>query len=129
VVLVRIFFSYRHRICSHGKAGTTPELAGLASLAKAFRSCQQRVESVCFDAMSKGKFTTEAALLWGGIPVEIQKRILKNAFCAKCHVVVELVDYTGTVENGDLVLDGSCAVCGHAAARVVETSQASHENN
>ena len=79
--------------------------------------------------MSKCKFTTEAALLWGGIPVAIQKRILKNAFCAKCNVVVEIVNYTGVVENGDLILDGDCAVCGHAAARVVETSQATHENN
>ena len=79
--------------------------------------------------MSKGKFTTEAALFWGGIPVAMQKRILKNALCAKCNILVEIVDYTGTVENGDLILDGSCAVCGHAAARVVETSQMKHENN
>lgn len=79
--------------------------------------------------MSKGKFTTEAALLWGGIPVAIQKRILKSAFCAKCNILVEIVNYSGTVENGDLILDGDCAFCGHAAARVVETSQASHENN
>jgi len=82
-----------------------------------------------FWRMSKGKFTTEAALLWGGIPVEIQKRILKNAFCAKCNVLVKIVDYYGTVENGDLMLDGTCAFCGHAAARVVETSKARHENN
>jgi hypothetical protein len=79
--------------------------------------------------MSRKKFTTEAALLWGAIPPETQKRILKNAFCAKCNVVVEIVNYYGTVENGDLILDGTCAFCGHAAARVVETSQASHENN
>jgi hypothetical protein len=32
--------------------------------------------------MSKQKFTTEADLLWAGIPVAVQKRILKNAFCA-----------------------------------------------
>ena len=79
--------------------------------------------------MSKQKFTTEADLLWAGIPVAVQKRILKNAFCAKCNVPVELVNYYGTVENGDLILDGDCAVCGHAAARVVEISQASHKNN
>jgi len=79
--------------------------------------------------ISKGKFTTDDALLWSGIPVEIQKHILKNAFCAKCNILVEIVNYTGVVENGDLIFDGDCAVCGHAAARVVETSQASHENN
>ena len=79
--------------------------------------------------MSKEKFTFEADLLWDGIPVELQKHILKNAFCAKCNVVVEIVNYYGTVENGDLILDGICAFCGHAAARVVETSKISHKNN
>lgn len=82
-----------------------------------------------FAGMSKGKFTTEAALLWGGIPIELQRSILKKAICAKCNVFVEIVDYTGTVENGDLILDGSCALCGHAAARVVEASQLKRENN
>jgi hypothetical protein len=79
--------------------------------------------------MSKGKFTTEAALLWGGIPVAMQKRILKSALCAKCNIMVEIVNYSGTVENGDLILDGDCAFCGHAAARVVETSKANYKNN
>ena len=79
--------------------------------------------------MSKQKFTTEAALLWGAIPVAIQNRILRNAFCAKCNIPVKLVNYYGTVENGDLILEGDCAICGHAAARVVETSQASYEKN
>ena len=79
--------------------------------------------------MSRQKFTTEAALLWGAIPVKVQKRILKSAVCSKCHTVVELVNYYGAVENGDLVLDGDCAVCGHAAARVVENPRASHKNN
>jgi hypothetical protein len=79
--------------------------------------------------MSKGKFTLQAALLWGTIPVAVQNRILKNAFCAKCNHPVELLDYSGTVDKGDLVLEGSCAVCGHAAARVVETSQANYEKH
>jgi RNase P subunit RPR2 len=79
--------------------------------------------------MSKEKFTAEAALLWGAIPPEAQKRILKNTFCAKCNILVEIVNYYGTVKNGDLILDGTCAFCGHAAARVVEASQTSHENN
>ena len=82
-----------------------------------------------FVRMNKGEFTTEAALLWDGIPVEIQKRILKSALCAKCNVLVEIVDYTGKVENVDLVLDGSCAFCGHAAAGVVEFPLANYENN
>ena len=94
-----------------------------------FKGCGVDADQYIAPGMSKQKFTTEAALLWGGIPVEVQKRILKKAFCAKCDVFVEIVNYYGTVENGDLVLEGDCANCGHAAARVVETSKASHENN
>jgi hypothetical protein len=76
-----------------------------------------------FWQMSKEKFTTEADVLWASIPVEVQKRILKKALCAKCNLLVEIVNYYGTVENGDLILDGDCAFCGHAAARVIEASQ------
>jgi hypothetical protein len=52
------------------------------------------IETGVFWRVSKGEFTTEASLLWGGIPVEIQKCILKNAFCAKCNILVEIVDYS-----------------------------------
>jgi len=79
--------------------------------------------------MSKKKFTNEAALLWGGIPMPQQKRILKSACCAKCDTFVEIVNYCGTVKDGDLCLDGDCAVCGHAASRVVETSKANYAKN
>lgn len=93
------------------------------------RKLRAAVGILMFLRMSDGKFTTQAAILWGAIPLEAQKRILKNAFCAKCNVVVEIVDYYGTVENGDLMIDGTCAFCGHAAARVVETSKIRIENN
>ena len=86
-------------------------------------------ESVCLHSMSKRKFTPEAALLWGTILAEAKKRILKSAICAKCNTFVELVNYYGTVEKGDLILEGDCSVCGHAAARVVEFSKMKHGNN
>ncbi len=80
--------------------------------------------------MSKGKFTTQAAVLWGAIPLEAQERILKNVFCIKCRTAVKIVNFTGTVEkNGDLILEGSCAVCGQKVVRVVETSEVRNENN
>ena len=86
-------------------------------------------KTIIFLCMSKKKFTTEAALLWGGIPIAQQRRILKSACCAKCDTFVEIVNYYGTVKDGDLCLDGDCAVCGHAAARVVETSKANYAKN
>jgi len=80
--------------------------------------------------MSNDKFTTQAAVLWGAIPLETQERILKNVFCVKCRTAVQIVNFAGTVEkNGDLILKGSCAVCGHEVVRSLETSEVRNENN
>jgi len=40
---------------------------------------------------------------------------------------VEIIDYYDTLQNGGLVLDSTCAFCGHAATKVVETSEVSHK--
>lgn len=49
--------------------------------------------------MSNGKFTTQAAVLWGAIPLEAQERILKAVFCVKCRTAVQIVNFTGAVEE------------------------------
>jgi len=73
--------------------------------------------------MSEGQFSVRAGVLWGTIPKEARERILKNVFCRKCRGSVEMVGVTGEEEKGDLILKGSCAVCGQAVVRVVETSE------
>ena len=73
--------------------------------------------------MSEGTFSTQAGVLWGTIPREARERILKNVFCGKCRGSVEMVRFTGEEEKGDVILKGSCAVCGQAVVRVVETSE------
>ena len=79
--------------------------------------------------MSKQKFTPEAELLWGSVPSQVQERILQNVFCGKCGGSVTIVDYTGKEENGDLILEGRCGICGKRVARVVETSEMKFEDN
>jgi hypothetical protein len=80
--------------------------------------------------MSDGTFTIQAAVLWGTIPPKAQKRILNAVFCVKCRTSVQIVNYTGDVQkNGDLLLKGACASCGHEVVRLVETSEARNENN
>ena len=79
--------------------------------------------------MSKRAFTAEAELLWGTVPAEAKVRILKNVFCTRCRDSVEMVNYNGTVKNGDVVLEGTCGKCGHRVVRVVETSEAPPPNN
>ena len=88
------------------------------------------VRIVILQQMSDGKFTTQAAVLWGAIPLAAQKRILANVFCVKCRGAVQITNFTGDVEkNGDVILKGSCAVCGHEVVRVLETSENRNENN
>ena len=73
--------------------------------------------------MNDGKFTPAAELLWKTIPQEARGRILANVFCVKCRDSVTIVNFTGEVDKGDLVLTGSCAKCGHEVVRVGETSE------
>jgi hypothetical protein len=79
--------------------------------------------------MNDGQFTPKAALLWAMIPKEAQIRILANVFCVKCRGSVQIVNFTGEEEKGDVILKGSCAKCGHEVVRVVETSESDHSKN
>ena len=69
------------------------------------------------------QFTARAAVLWGTIPREARERILKNVFCANCGGSVEIIKFTVEERDGNLLLTGSCAQCGHKVVRLVETSQ------
>lgn len=79
--------------------------------------------------MTDGQFTARAATLWGTIPKEARERILNNVFCVKCRGSVEIINFTGEERDGNLVLTGSCAQCGHEVVRLVETSQVDSSGN
>jgi hypothetical protein len=57
------------------------------------------------------------------------KSLLKIVFCQNCHGSVEIIKFTGEERDGNLVLKGSRAKCGHEVARVVETSQVDLSGN
>ena len=61
--------------------------------------------------------------MWGTIPREGRERILKNVFCGKCRGSGDLVRFTGEEKNGDVILRGACARCGHEVVRLVDTSE------
>jgi hypothetical protein len=67
-------------------------------------------------------FTLAAQKLWDTIAPVHQERILENVFRTRCAGSVGMVHYTGTVKQGDIRLEGQCAVCGHTVVRIVETS-------
>lgn len=79
--------------------------------------------------MSKPQFSPRAAVLWSAIPDDARKRIVKNVFCVKCGTWVEIVKFTATERDGDIILKGQCADCGHEVIRVVETSETNWEKN
>lgn len=79
--------------------------------------------------MNTGKFTTRAALLWATIPQDAREQILANVFCGNCRDSVQIVKFTGEEDKGDVILKGSCAACGQAVVRVVETSEADTSRN
>ena len=87
------------------------------------RGTVRQQSECCPQPMNHGHFTTKAALLWGSIPREARPRILKNVFCPKCCGPAEMVKVSGKEKNGDIILTGSCAKCGHKVVRVVETSE------
>ncbi len=68
------------------------------------------------------QLSPDAAKLWEEISVEFQEEILDNVFCSHCRDAVRIVDYSGSVVSGDLLLKGNCAICGHDVASLVEGS-------
>ena len=79
--------------------------------------------------MSQPRFSPGAAVLWGTLPDDVKKRILKNVFCVKCCQAVEITNFTVTNKDGGLILKGQCAKCGHEVIRVVEGSGTNWEKN
>jgi len=75
--------------------------------------------------MTKRAFTPKAELLWHLVSTLEKERIIERAFCTKCKGS-EMADYSGSEKNGNLVLEGVCAKCGHRVVQVVEPSTLSH---
>ena len=67
------------------------------------------------------EFTAEAKALWDSIPLQIQEQLVNNVWCSHCSGITTITDFKGGVEEGDLVLTGSCAKCGGSVARVIES--------
>jgi hypothetical protein len=79
--------------------------------------------------MSERSFSPAAAILWSVIPREARERILANVYCVKCRRSVTMVNFTGEEQNGDVILRGACANCGHDVVRVLETSETNRSLN
>jgi len=65
-------------------------------------------------------FTEEAQKEWDRLPKVAQKHVLESVFCVRCLTGVTVIDYSGAIEDGVLVLHGRCKNCGQAVTRVVD---------
>lgn len=65
-------------------------------------------------------FTPEARQLWENVPAHIRPKLLSNVYCGECRGATTIVNYSGSVKQGLLVLEGSCLQCGSDVARVID---------
>lgn len=65
------------------------------------------------------KLTPRARVRWNGIPKHGQAMILGNVFCVNCKGS-EMKLKSGKMEQGMLILEGTCAACGGKVVRCVE---------
>ena len=69
----------------------------------------------------KGRVTEiEAWRSWSSRPEGARARILGNVFCPSCGVTRMAPGYSVRKLGGGIILEGECARCGHAVARVLE---------
>ena len=68
------------------------------------------------------EFSPPAAAFWAEIPMQYRELLLSNVFCSQCRGAVEIVEYSGAIVKGDLILKGKCGTCGRNVARLVEGS-------
>jgi hypothetical protein len=77
-------------------------------------------EIIAIDAPSK--FTPTAAKLWATIPSDKKKILLSNVWRVKCRHEVTIINFSGAVKAGDLLLVGLCSECRSDVARVIGMS-------
>ena len=65
-------------------------------------------------------FTPQARKIWTLIPKYNQEKLLHAAWCSTCAKQTTIVEFTGQIQEGDLVLTGKCEQCGSKVARIIE---------
>ena len=68
------------------------------------------------------EFTDEGKRFWQAMPDEHKERIITNVWGGSCSHEATIVNFSGKIERGDLILEGECQKCRGPVARVVEGS-------
>lgn len=72
------------------------------------------------DSRMNETFTPEAEACWQLVPVWAQKIVLTNVWCRQCRDRTTMIQVSGEMIEGDLLLTGICTVCGAKIVRLVE---------
>ena len=65
-------------------------------------------------------FTNPAKVRWESISKEFQEKILSNVWCSSCLKATTIINFSGRINKGDLILTGQCIVCSKKVARLIE---------
>jgi len=65
-------------------------------------------------------WTTEAKRRWDNIAADKQALIRDNVWCSHCGKLRRVEIDGGTISADDLIITGTCTVCGHRTARLLE---------
>jgi len=67
------------------------------------------------------KITRPARRRWEAIPADVRRRLLSNVWCGRCRHEVTISNFSGSIKDGDLLLEGKCSECHGDVARVIES--------
>jgi hypothetical protein len=70
--------------------------------------------------LAMSTWTPEAQRLWEQISADAQHLVLTHVWCPQCGEARRIDLAGGAIIAGDLVLTGTCSVCGHRVARLLE---------
>lgn len=67
-------------------------------------------------------FTPPARKRWESISAHVRQRLLTNVWCAHCGSETTIVNFSGTIKGGNLLLMGECVKCHGDVVRAIEGS-------
>lgn len=77
-------------------------------------------EMVAPPLTSTQTFTPQGQWFWDSIPEHIQAKIIGAVWCPHCREKTTIVNFKGSIKQGDLLLRGECIRCGGSVARLIE---------
>ncbi|MHB8236624.1 MAG: hypothetical protein ACYDDD_04070, partial [Acidithiobacillus ferrivorans] len=56
-------------------------------------------------------FNGPARQRWESIPANTRQLLLANVWCCQCRYSVTITDFSGAIQDGNLILKGKCSKC------------------